>query len=81
MFLWHSILSPDSFQLILNTFDDLADRENLIARISASGKNRSSMKLLRLDCPDAGGGVLLSVKNGTRCSADSTGDYRIGKEK
>jgi hypothetical protein len=78
VFLWHAILSPDSFQLILNTFDELADRENLIARISASGKNRASVKLLRPECPDAGGGVLLSTaKNGTRCNADSTGDYRI----
>lgn len=79
VFLWHTTLSPDSFQLILNTFDDLADRDNLIARLAASGKHRASASLLRPACPDAGGGVRVA-QNGTRAAADSVGDYRIGRE-
>ena len=35
VFLWDAILNRDSFQLILNVFEDRTDRENLIARLTA----------------------------------------------
>mmetsp|Transcript_56970 Transcript_56970/g.129073 ORF Transcript_56970/g.129073 Transcript_56970/m.129073 type:complete len:184 (-) Transcript_56970:94-645(-) len=56
MFLWASILNRDSFQLVINVFEDEMDRENIIARVKATGVDRASAALLRTNCPDHGGG-------------------------
>lgn len=57
MFFWNTILNRDSFQLILNVFDDMSTRENLIERIRLESPKDPSAQLLKLDCPDAGGGL------------------------
>jgi len=60
MFLWGNILNRDSFQLVLNVFEDTLDRDNLIARIKATNTDRASASLLLSNCPDSGGGMVES---------------------
>ena len=69
VWLWDNTLNRDSFQLIVNLFEDEGDRENLIFRIQSSGsKDKASAGLLQCNAPTAGGGLTIST-----ASATSTG--------
>lgn len=52
LFLWDHTLDRNSFQLILNVFEDKYDRENLLYRIRESKTNRESAALLLVHCPN-----------------------------
>lgn len=63
VFLFGNILNPDSFQLLLNVFDDKTDRENIIMRLHSqtfddhrsvdmAKRRRQSLALLNADCPE-----------------------------
>ena len=59
VWLWDNTLNRDSFQLIVNVFQEEDDRHNLIYRIqAASRKDKASAALLRPNAPTAGGGLV-----------------------
>mmetsp|Transcript_11297 Transcript_11297/g.26145 ORF Transcript_11297/g.26145 Transcript_11297/m.26145 type:complete len:349 (-) Transcript_11297:91-1137(-) len=58
-FLYDNILNRDSFQMLLNVFDDPADRDNIIHRLKLSSRpglkdagRKKSVALLQADCPN-----------------------------
>lgn len=55
--LWKSTLNRDSFQLVINVFDDEGDRENVIARVKDLNVGKLSANLLSATCTGAGGGL------------------------
>lgn len=80
LLLYDRIINPDSFQLIINTFDDVAERENVIFRLglekkskdAKSGKFTPSCKIMQEYVPTPGSaGVVVSHKNLRNDNADS----------
>lgn len=53
-------LNRDSFQLVVNVFQEPEDKANVIARIQACNTDRMSSALLNGGCSDVGGGLDLA---------------------